>query len=173
MPGGGGVVGRCKVPIRTCHGGLIGASCKTLINAGVNPREILIQLRNQRELLPGLKNSLTTANVPFEPPRAETFIDSDTGRFVLAMIRLVCDLHDHVAHRLILGLRPGIGIGTCESVASAVINNGLSYWDVFHAALPAAVFTGRNITTLHHANQVCAQVGAWQRNVTLQLRSAD
>src|SRR5260370_3452423 len=173
LPAVAGVVARWRFPNATCQSDSIAASCQTHINAGVSPRDILILLSNQRELLPGLKNSLTTANVPFEPPRAETFIDSDTGRFVLAMIRLVCDLHDHVAHRLILGLRPGIGIGTCESVASAVINNGLSYWDVFHAALPAAVFTGRNITALNHARQVCAQVGAWQRNDTLQVRSAD
>jgi hypothetical protein len=38
-----------------------------------------ILLSNQRELLPGLRKAMNDAGVPFEPPRAETFIDSDTG----------------------------------------------------------------------------------------------
>jgi hypothetical protein len=59
-----------------------------------------------------------------------------------------------------------------EAIASAVINNGLSYWDAFHAALPAGVFTGRNLAAPNHARQICAQIGAW-RGGTLQMRSAD
>jgi len=168
-----GIVHRWRFPNATSESDSIAASCQALINAGINPRELLILLSNQRELLPGLKIALTSANVPFEPPRAETFIDSNTGRFVLAMVRLVCDLDDYMAHRLILGLRPGVGIGTCESITSAVINNGLSYWDAFHAALPAGVFTGRNLTAINHARQVCALVGAWQRSDTLQMRIPD
>ena len=100
-------------------------------------------------------------------------MDSDTGRFVLAIVRLVCDLHDHVAHRLILGLRPGVGIGTCDAIANAVINNALSYWDVFGNPLPRGVFHGRNLTALNHARQVCAQVGAWQRTDIFAARLAD
>lgn len=172
-PAVAGVVHRWRFTNAVSESDSIAASCQSLINAGVNPRDILILLSNQRELLPGLRNSLTAANVPFEPPRAETFIDSDTGRFVLAMIRVVCDLHDHVAHRLILGLRPGVGIGTTEAIATAVINSGMSYWDAFHAALPAGVFTGRKLTALDHARHVCAQVGAWQRNDSLQIRVPD
>jgi len=168
-----GVVHRWRFPNAASECDSIAASCYALINGGVNPRDILILLSNQRELLPCLRASLTAANVPFEPPRTETFIDSDTGRFVLAIVRLVCDLHDYVAHRLILGLRPGVGIGTCDAIANAVINSGLSYWDVFHAAIPQGVFPGRSLTALNHARQVCAHVGGWQRNDTLQMRSAD
>jgi DNA helicase-2/ATP-dependent DNA helicase PcrA len=168
-----GVVHRWRFPNAAAEADSIASSCQTLINAGVNPRDILILLSNQRELLGGLTASLTAAHVPFELPRAETFIDSDTGRFVLAIVRLVCDLHDHVAHRLILGLRPGIGLGTCDAITNAVINNALSYWDVFHNPLPGAVFQGRQLTALNHARQVCAQIGAWQRADTLQMRTAD
>jgi len=172
-PAVAGVVHRWRFPNATVEADSIAASCNSLINAGVNPRDILILLSNQRELLGGLKTSLGAANVPFEPPRAETFIDSDTGRFVLAIVRLVCDLHDHVAHRLILGLRPGVGIGTCGAITDAVINNALSYWDVFHNPLPGGVFRGRNLAALNHARQVVGQIGAWQRSDTLQTRLAD
>jgi ATP-dependent DNA helicase UvrD/PcrA len=172
-PAVAGVVHRWRFPSAVTESDSIAASCQALINTGINPRDILILLSNQRELLGGLKNSLNAANVPFEPPRAETFIDSDTGRFVLAIVRLVCDLHDHVAHRLILGLRPGVGIGTCDAIANAVINNALSYWDVFHSPLPGAVFRGRNLTALNHARQVCTQVGGWLRTDTLAARLTD
>lgn len=166
-PAVAGVVHRWRFPNAATESDSVAASCRALINAGVNPRDILILLSNQRELLGGLKDSLNGANVPFEPPRAETFIDSDTGRFVLAIVRLVSDLRDHIAHRLILGLRPGVGIGTCDAIANAVITNALSYWDVFHNPLPGAVFRGRHLTALNHARQVCTQVGGWQRRDTL------
>lgn len=168
-----GVVHRWRFPNAAAEANSIADSCQALINGGVNAREILILVSNQRELLPGLEDALTAAQVPFEPPRAETFIDSETGRFVLAVIRLVCDLHDHVALRLILGLRPGVGIGTCDSIATAVIGNALSYWDIFHAALPVGVFQGRSLTALNHARQVCSQIAAWSRADTLAARSPD
>lgn len=167
------VVLRWRFPNAGAESDSIALSCQALIAAGLNPRDILILLSNQRELLTGLTASLAAANVPFEPPRAETFIDSDTGRFVLAIVRLVCDLHDHVAHRLILGLRPGVGIGTCYTITEAVVSNGLSYWDIFHAALPQGVFAGRSLTALNYARQVVAQASPWQRNDTLQMRVAD
>jgi DNA helicase II / ATP-dependent DNA helicase PcrA len=173
VPAVAGVVHRWRFLNAAIESNSIAVSCQALIGAGVNPRDILILLSNQRELLGSLRASLDAAQVPFEPPRAETFIDSDTGRFVLAIVRLVCDLQDHVAHRLILGLRPGVGIGTCDAVANAVINNGLSYWDVFHNPLPAAVFRGRNLNALNHARHVCVQVGGWLRTDTLNTRLAD
>ena len=173
LPPVAGVVHRWRFANAATEADSIAASCQSLIAAGVNPREILILLSNQRELFATLRDSLNGSHVPFEPPRAETFIDSDTGRFVLAIIRLVCELHDHVAHRLILGLRPGIGIGTCSAIANAVIDNAISYWDVFHSPLPGGVFQGRSLTALNHARQVCAQIGAWQPTDTLQQRTVD
>jgi len=173
LPAVAGVVHRWRFANAVSEADSITASCQSLINAGVNPHDILILLSNQREQLATLRDSLNANHVPFEPPRAETFIDSDTGRFVLAMIRLVCDLDDHVAHRLVLGLRRGVGVGTCAADANAVLNNALNYWDLFHNVLPAGVFQGRNLTALNHARHVCAQIGAWQPTDTLQQRTAD
>lgn len=173
LPPVAGTVHRWRFANAAAEADSITASCQALINAGVNPRDILILLSNQREQLGTLRDSLNANHVPFEPPRVETFIGSDTGRFVLAIVRVACDLDDHVAHRLILGLRPGIGIGTCASIADAVINNALSYWDVFHNPLPGGVFRGRSLTALNHARQVCTQIGGWQQIDTLQQRTAD
>jgi superfamily I DNA/RNA helicase len=146
------------------------ASCRNLINAGINPRDILILLSNQRELLPLLRDTFNGAGVLFEPPRAESFTDSDTGRFVLAIVRVVCEASDHVAHRLIAGLRPGVGIGTCDAIAQAVVAHGLNYRDIFYNPLPGGVFTGRVLTAINHARQVCATITGWQKTDTLQSR---
>jgi superfamily I DNA/RNA helicase len=148
-------------------------SCRDLIIAGLNPRDILILLSNQRELLPVLRDAFNGAGVLFEPPRAESFTDSETGRFVLAIVRIVCDMDDHVAHRLILGLRPGIGIGTCDAIAHAVVTHGLNYRNIFYGSLPSGVFAGRVLTAMNHARQTCAAIAGWLKSDTLQLRLAD
>jgi len=173
VPAVAGVVHRWRFADAAAEADSIATSCQSLIAAGVSPRDILILLSNQRELLGGIRASLTAANVPFEPPRAEAFIDSDAGRFVLSVVRLVCDLHDHVAHRLILGLQPGVGVATCDSITNAVINNGLGYWDVFHSPLPGAVFRGRDLNALNGARRICAGLGTWQRADTLRVRVPD
>jgi DNA helicase II / ATP-dependent DNA helicase PcrA len=79
-PAVAGVVHRWRFPNATMEFDSIAASCQALINARINPRDILILLSNQRELLGGLKNSLNAANVPFEPPRAETFLKGHVER---------------------------------------------------------------------------------------------
>ena len=65
-------------------------------------REILILLGNQRAQSRTITDALTAAGVPFESPQQNAFIDSDVGRFVLAVLRIVCDTNDYVAHRFIL-----------------------------------------------------------------------
>ena len=168
-----GVVHRWRFNTAPAEAEAIATSCCDLINGALNPRDILILLSNQRELLPGLRDALNAIAVPFEPPRTESFIGSDTGRFVLAMIRIVCDADDHVAHRLILGLRPGIGLGTCNAVAEGVINNALNYRDIFFNPLPGGVFAGRALAAINHARQVRADISGWQVNDTLQIRLAE
>ncbi len=151
----------------------IADSCRGLVATGLNPRDILILLSNQRELLPGLRRAMNDAGVPFEPPRAETFIDSDSGRFILAMVRVVCNADDYVAHRLILGLRSGVGMGTCNTIAVAVINNALNYREIFYNPLPAGVFKGRALNVLHSARQICAQISGWLPEDTLAQHTAE
>lgn len=172
VPPVAGAIHRWRFNDAAAEARAIALSCRDLINAGLNPRDILILLSNQRELLPPLRDALNGAGVPFEPPKAESFTDSDTGRFVLAIIRIVCDAHDHVAHRLIAGLRPGIGVGTCDAIAQTVVNHALNYRDIFYNALPGGVFAGRVLTAINQARQVCADISAWQRTDTLLLRLA-
>ena len=168
-----GVMHRWRFDSAPAEAQAIAMSCQLLVSAGLDPREILILLSNQRELFPGLRDALNELNVAFEPPKAESFIDSTSGRFILAMVRIVCDMDDHVAHRLLLGLRRGVGIGTSSAIAAGVVNSSLNYRDVFYNQIPAGVFTGRALTAINHAKQVCAQISAWQKTDTVSQRGVN
>jgi len=151
----------------------VAESCRDLIHAGMNPRDILILISNRRTLWPVLSTELQTAAVSFEPPRAESFLDSKTGRLVLSLVRIVCGQDDYVAHRVFLGLLPRVGIGTCNAICEAVIANNMNYRDVFYHALPAGVFSGRAVTALNRARGVCGQLSTWQASDTIGQRMTD
>jgi superfamily I DNA/RNA helicase len=168
-----GTVYRWRFNLGTRESEAIATSCQSLIDASLNPRDILILVSNQRELWPLLQAALDARGLPYESPRAEGFVDSEPGRFVLAVIRIVNDMNDYVAHRTILGLRPGVGIGTCATITTAVIANALNYRDIFYNALPAAVFNTRQVRALNHARLVCNQIAGWQANDTLAQRAGE
>ena len=152
---------------------VIATSCQILVGADFPARQILVLLSNPRAQLPILRQEMNTAAVPFEPPRSETFIDSRVGRFLLALVRLVNRTDDYVAYRLLLGLRAGVGVQTCHLIAQIVVDQALNYRDIFHNPLPSNAFSGRALTALNHARDVCVQIAGWSANDTLALRSAE
>jgi superfamily I DNA/RNA helicase len=168
-----GIVHRWRFATAADEAAGVASACEALIHGGLNPRDILILLSNQRELLPLIRTALDGEGVPFEPPRQETFVESEPGRFILAVVRIVCDMHDYVAHRLVLGLRAGVGVGTCDAIAESVIDRGLNYRDIFYNPLPANAFTGRRLTALNHARQTCSQINGWLVTDTLSQRAGD
>lgn len=168
-----GIVHRWNFPSATAEATAVASSCRTLIDGGLNPKDILILLSNQRELLSPLRDALTAVTVPFDPPKTEGFSNTEAGRLALAIARIVCDPDDYIAHRLVLGLRDGVGVSTCNAIVEAVIKNGLNYRQVFYNPLPTNVFQGRRLTALNQARTVCGQIGGWQSTDTLALRSGD
>jgi ATP-dependent DNA helicase UvrD/PcrA len=148
----------------------IAASCRDLIAAGMNHREILILLGNQRALSRPLMEELEAAGVAAEHSREEGFIDSTTGRLVLAILRIVCNPDDYISHRALLGLRKGVGIGRCTLVFDAVIGNNLNFRSIFYGPLPDGVFGGHALSAVNHARATCAIVQAWDANDTLNQR---
>jgi hypothetical protein len=99
----------------------IAESCKSLIAEGMDPRKLLILISYKKEQLPALSEAFQRAGVAFDLPRTESITNSDPGRFVLGLVRIVCDSDDYVAHRLILGLLPQVGVATCNRIANLVI----------------------------------------------------
>jgi DNA helicase II / ATP-dependent DNA helicase PcrA len=173
LPPVAGTVHRWRFLTAQAEASALAQSCRALIEEGLNPSDILILLSNQRELLPPIRDALGAANVEFAPPRAEGLRDTEPGRLMLAVLRIVCDTEDYVAHRLVLGLRNGVGLSTCTAIAQTVIANALNYKDLFFQPLPTNAFKARSLTTLNNARTVSAQIAAWQKTDSLNQHAAE
>lgn len=171
QPPNPGVMLRWRFVSAYAEADAIAHSCRALIDAGAQPNGILVLLvsRDTRIVLwPAIRDALTAAGVPFDPPKEEGFADSDAGRLVLALLRIIASRdndnrpEDLVAHRILLGLRDGIGVGTCDRIRAAVLNTpNTSYRGLFYDPLPEGVFSGRLLTALNGAREVCAQIAQW------------
>jgi superfamily I DNA/RNA helicase len=167
-----GTVFRWKFHHATLEARAIATSCRQLIDAGMNHRDILILPSNQRALARPLIDELAAAEVEAEHPREVGFLDSQAGRLALAITRIVCDKDDYVSHRALLALRRRVGPGTCCQVCDAVITNNLNFRAVFYDALPPGVFTGLALRAVNQARETCAAISAWETDDTLEQRAA-
>ena len=175
-----GVVHRWRFQTATQEADAIAESCGALIAAGLRPKEILVLLatRNpQGGLWNVVREALNQAGVPYEPPKEEGFADTSAGRLVLALIRIICSRDDDgqpedlVAHRLLLGLKHGVGAGTCNRIREFVIATAnTSFRDLFYAPLPDGL-NGRMTTALGYARQTCATLTTWQPDEMLNQRA--
>jgi DNA helicase-2/ATP-dependent DNA helicase PcrA len=175
-----GFVHRWRFLTATQEAAAIAESCAALIGAGLAPRKILILLANRSNtagLWPPLREALEQSQVPFDPPKEESFADSEAGRLVLALMRIICSRdengvpEDLVAHRIVLGSKSGVGTGTCDAIRGAVIATAnLSFRALFYDPLPNGVFNGRATAALNSGRQICATIAAWQPDNTLTQR---
>jgi len=172
-PDAQGIVHRWRFGHGATEATALAASCRDLIAGGIDPNEILILLANKRVQLQPIVDALQAANVPFEPPRTGGFSDTNPGRLVYAILRVVCNHSDYVAHRTILGIRNGVGVGTCHKIREAVIANHLNFLNIFYQPLPNGIFDTRQTTAIDHARAVCGQINGWQITETLGQRTAE
>jgi DNA helicase-2/ATP-dependent DNA helicase PcrA len=172
-PAANGIVHRWRFPTGVSEARAIADSCQTLIQAGMNPRDILILLCNKNALERILVEELTTRSIPFDAPSGESFISGFAGRLGLALTRVVCAPNDYIALRTILGIRNGVGAQTCANICDSIIRNNLNFRDVFYQPLPNGAFSTRETTALNHARALCAQIATWQADDTLQVRGGD
>lgn len=166
-----GSVFRWEFHHATLEARAIATSCRKLIDAGMNHRDILILLSNQRALARPLIDELANAKVNAEHPREVGFLDSQAGRLALAITRIVCDADDYVSHRALLGLRQRVGPGTCCQVCDGVIKNNLNFRAIFHDPLPTGAFTGLALRAVTQAGETCAIISAWGKDDTLEQRA--
>lgn len=168
-----GIVHRWQFQSAVDESRSLATSCRDLIASGIPSREIMILISNTHAQLSTLKQALEAESVVYESPRADSFIDTNAGRFILAVLRVVCETNDYVAHRLILGLRPHIGPGICNGIAESVVAKNLNFRDLFYQPLPTGVFRGTQLTALNHARAICARISSWRPTETLADHSRD
>ena len=168
-----GVVHRWRFKSAPAEARAVSESCSALIASGLNPRDILVLISNKPVLLPILRDAFQSASVAYEPPPTEFFRDSKIGRLVLAITRIVCDTNDYISHRVLLGLRPRVGIKTCNDIAEAVIGNNLNYRSIYYDPLPSTVFGGRALKAVNNVRNICSQIQGWHASDTISQRMAD
>jgi ATP-dependent DNA helicase Rep len=172
-PPEGGVVHRWRFQTDRQEADAIALSCRDLVTAGVPPREVLVLVSNKRVQIPLLRQSLQNAKVEYDAPRADSFLDKDPGRFILSILRIVCDPNDYVAHRTLIGTLPGVGPGTCHQIAVETLNAAIRYRDIFYVPLPAQFLQGRALNAVNRARGTCAQLSAWSAGETIAQRGDD
>jgi len=162
-----GIVHRWRFGVGRDEARAIAQSCQVLIQAGIRASDILILLSNRRALEGEITTQMDALQVPYATASGEAFIDTDSGRFILSVLRIICNQSDYVAHRSILGLLPKIGIGTCNHLSELVIQNALNYRSIFYDPLPVGVFAGLALKALSRVRAVVASFQAWTPDDTL------
>jgi DNA helicase-2/ATP-dependent DNA helicase PcrA len=173
VPPAPGVVHRWTFGNGVIEAAAVAESCANLIQAGLSPNDLLILPANQRAMSSALEAALQAANVPFIAGAAARMTDGDGGRLALAILRVVVNPDDYVAHRTILGIRHGVGPATTNRIREAVLNGNVAFRDIFYHPLPAGVFSGATLTAVNAARGICAQIGVWSEDDTLATHNAD
>jgi DNA helicase-2/ATP-dependent DNA helicase PcrA len=139
----------------------IAASCSRLIDAGMNPREIMILLASTRTQAAEISAALEQAGVPFAPAREADVIDTEPGRAGYAALSIVVEPDNYLAHRVLLGVRKGVGAKSCNALAQAVIDNGRNYRDLFYETPPDGLVPTRLAVPLAATAAICGDLGTW------------
>ena len=148
-------------------------SCQALINNGISPKDIMILVGNKRALLSSITTALQALNLPFDANQRDVFKDSNEGRFLLGLLRIMSDTNDYVAHRVVLGTPRGIGLGTAISITDKVIANNLNFRNLFYNPLPNQVFNTRELAIINKVIININTANSWSLNDTINVRAAD
>jgi DNA helicase-2/ATP-dependent DNA helicase PcrA len=151
----------------------IASSCRSLIDAGMTPADILILISDRNVLESPLSAALHALNVPFESRSEQDYLSTYEGRILYDLIRIICNPEDYVAHRSLLGLLRGVGVGTCISIKEKVVASNLNYRNLFYQPLPNGVFSNREVNAIQRVAKICAQLVGWTGDDTLAQRAAE
>ena len=117
--------------------------------------------------------ALNAVNVSFVSRSDQDHLSSDAGRILYDLVRIVCNPNDYIAHRSLLGMLPGVGLGTCKSIKQKVVAHNLNYRNLFYQPLPNGVFSPRESAVIKRLADVCAQLAEWTADETLADRAAE
>lgn len=150
----------------------IASSCNALINSGLSPAEILILVSNIKMQIPLLERELTRLGIAFSKPR-DKFTNSPVVRLIYALLRILKNPNDYIAHRTVLGLLHGVGIQTCFRIAQKAISNRVNYHSLFYPGYPTHLFTTRENAAIRTVTTLITILSTWDVNDLLQARSTD
>jgi DNA helicase-2/ATP-dependent DNA helicase PcrA len=139
----------------------IARSCQRLIGAGVRASELMILVASKTTPASDIEAALGELDVPYSPVKEASIIDTDAGRAGYALLSIVIEPQDYVAHRTLLGIRDGVGLGTCNDIARAVIENNRNYRDLFYSAVPDGLLSTRAARAVARSADVCASLTGW------------
>ena len=151
----------------------VAESCKQLIEAGMNPAEIMILLSSTRSQAREIQEALADELVPFAPAREELLVDTPVGRACYAALSIVVEPENYVAHRVLLGIRKGVGVTTCDNIAHAVTDSGRNYRELFYDPLPDGLLDARATSAVRAAASICAELAEWSKDDLLVDRIDD
>jgi ATP-dependent DNA helicase UvrD/PcrA len=80
---------------------------------------------------------------------------------------------DYIAHRDVLGLLHGVGIGTAMGVGDLCVANHQNFHDLFYLAANPHWLTGRNAAAVGRVRAVIQHVVAWAMQDTIGARAGD
>lgn len=155
----------------------IAESCRQLIVAGMSGREdeILILICDRGLQLPQIERELGNLGLPYESPRGESPRNIATIRAVYSMLRILVDLvsgnPDYVAHRALMTLMSGIGLGTLTKIGQLCIQNNQNFHALFRLQTPPHWLTGRPATAVLRLTAVVNALGGWSLTDTLATRA--
>ncbi len=148
----------------------IAESCQKLIEQGLKPRDILILISKKRlidtKLIDRLSESL---NISFETPTGERFVDTNSGRFIYALVRIICDKEskkDYIAHRTILGLFKRVSTRICINIKRKLINNNVNFLSFFYETLSSITFYQLDKTAVDKLKNLCHKLTDFQSENT-------
>jgi DNA helicase-2/ATP-dependent DNA helicase PcrA len=101
--------------------------CEYLIEKeGYQPNEIMILMRGDRNGLFSkiIRDRLAARDIPIKIQESVTPLDSDDGRYLLAILRLSINPDDNLSFRTLLMLKHGIGYQSIFSIYECAQNSG-------------------------------------------------
>lgn len=168
-----GALGCWSFTSGTAEARAIANSCEALISAGINPGEIMILVASKKTPAREVQAALDEAEVPYSPVKDDDVTDTEAGRAGYALLSLVVNPLNYVAHRTLVGVRSGVGVTTCNDIAAAVIANHRNYRDLFYEPVPAELLKPKAVAAVEATAAVCAELRDWRAEEPLEDRIDD
>jgi DNA helicase II / ATP-dependent DNA helicase PcrA len=157
----------------------IANSCQQLINGPMAGQEdqIVILISNRRLQVGPITRELANLGLPFDPPGGEAIRDEPVIRGAYSILRIVRDqttnAPDYVAHRTVLALLHGVGVGTSKAIGDLCAANNHNFHNLFYVAALPHWITGRSVAAVTRVRSIVQQIAGWTLQDSIGARTGD